>query len=131
MEKKVNDEIVIKNFLEAFHQNWDGSEKSKRGFIRASKEFISTIAKILGAETKKIKHIDCQTNRGEIGVFLKRGNNWVYILISDVPAFKRMGILFKRVDNPDDTRGWLNNYVQANEEGIEYMMREIKKILND
>ena len=120
----------IKNFLKLYNQNWDGGKNSKKEFVKVSKEFIQTIAKIVGAEVKKVKHTNFESNRGEVEGFLKKGKNWVYILISDVPAFKKMGILFKQVDSPNETKGWINNYAQPDEVGIDFMIRQIRRILN-
>jgi len=120
----------IKNFLKLYNQNWDKSEKNKKEFVKASKEFIRTIAEMVGAEAKKITHTNFENNRGEIEGFLKKHKNYVYILISDVPAFKKLGILFKQVDNPNETKGWINNYAQPDEVGIDFMIRQIKRILN-
>ena len=120
----------IKKFLNLYNQNWDKKEKSKKEFIKASKEFIRTIAKMVGAEVKSLKHTNFESNRGEVEGFLKKGKNYVYILISDVPAFKKMGILFKQVDSPNETKGWINNYAQPNELGIDFMIRQIRRILN-
>jgi len=128
--KEIKNNEGIQNFLKLYNQDWDKKEKSKQEFVKASKEFIKTIAKLVGAEAKKITHTNFGNNRGEVSGFLKKGKNWVYILISDVPAFKKLGILFKQVDSPKDTKGWINNYVKPDEEGIDFMIRQIRRILN-
>jgi len=128
--RKSETERIIENFLQIHNQNWDGSEKQKQEWIKASKKLITHIAKTLQAKTRGINHIDNPTNRGEIEGYITKDGNWVYVIISDVPAFKNIGILYMQVERFYDKKGFLRTYIKPNYEGIQSMIQDIKKILN-
>lgn len=109
-------------------KQWNKLDKESWG--RAGISFIKQLAKEVGAVPLKVnRNPSGVVDRGYVSGFLRKGNKFVYIQISDSSIRKDLSILYRIAENENDYGGKGNMFANVYEpQTILEMIKNIQKI---